>query len=282
MPAGARIARSIARVEAAALPWWPSRPRFQIRASFARLAPTRRSLGIGIGVLAVALGAYLIARETPLFAIDRIEVTGASPRVAGQVRQALQSFVGRPLVGLDGSSVLREVDALPTVVHASYDRAFPHTLHLSVVPERPAAVLRRGADSWLVSARGRVIERLPGTELPKLPRVWLATRTPVRSGAELSTGGTAVAARALGLAGAFRTRVASASYTAGVLVFHLRSGLQVLLGNGADIQLKLAVANRVLMQLPSGSTFLDVSVPGRAVAGTGLPSVSAPTSSSRG
>ena len=211
MPARARLARSIARVEALPLPWRPSLPHVRPRAWLADVAPTRRSLAIGFAVLAVALGGYLIARESPLFAIDRIKVSGGSPQVARQVHSALASLVGRPLVGLDGSAVLQKVDALPTVVSASYDRAFPHTLRITVVPERPAAVLRRGSDSWLVSMRGRVMERLPATALPKLPRIWISTRTSVRTGAELTAAGAATAAHAVGLAGTFAARIGSAS-----------------------------------------------------------------------
>lgn len=282
MPAKARLARSIARVEALPLPSRPSLPEIRPSAWLAQVAPTRRSLAIGFCVLAVALGAYVIARESPLFAIDRIEVNGASPQVAGQVRQALQSFSGRPLVGLDGSAVLRTVDALPTVVSASYDRAFPHTLRIAVVPERPAAVLRHGSDSWLVSMRGRVMGPLAATALPRLPRIWVSTHTAVRTGAELTAAGAATAARAVGLAGAFGARVASASYTGGVVVFRLRSGLELLLGDGSAVKLKVAVAERLLAVLPAGSTFVDVSNPGRPVSGTGpLPSF-APATSSRG
>lgn len=264
------------------LPQRPDGPLFHPRAWLARLAPTRRSLVVGLGVLALALGGYLIARETSLFAIDRIEVEGASPAVARQVRQALGSVVGRPLVGLDGSAVLRSVDELPTVVRARYDRNFPHTLRITVVPERPAAVLRRGPRSWLVSARGRVMEALPARALPKLPRIWLSTRTPVRTGVDLTAAGTAVAARALGLAGSLAPRVASASYAGGALEFHLRSGLDLLLGDGGDIRLKVAVAEGVLPVLPAGSTFLDVSSPGRPVSGTGSPTLAVQASSSRG
>jgi len=261
------------------LPWRPSRPRLHPGAWLARFAPTPRSLAVGLSLLGVALGGYLIARETSMFAIDRIEVKGASPEVAGEVRQALSSFAGRSLVGLDGSAVLGRVDSLPTVVSASYDRAFPHTLRVVVVPERPAAVLRRGPRSWLVSRRGRVMERLPATALPRLPRIWISTRTQVRIGSELTAAGAAIAAHAVGLAGAFAARVASASYTDGVLAFRLHRGLQVVLGDAGDIKLKVAVAERVLGMLPAGTMFLDVSVPGRAVSGTGSPP---PTSSSRG
>jgi cell division protein FtsQ len=247
----------------------------------ARLAPTRRSLAVGFGILALALGGYLIARETALFAIDRIEVEGGSPRVAAQVQHALASVVGRPLVGLDGASVLSKVDALPTVVSATYDRAFPHTLRVTVIPERPAAVLRSGPSSWLVSARGRVMERL-SSSLPRLPRIWVSTRTPVRLGSQLATGGAATAARAVGLAGAFAARVVSASDTDGAVVFRLRSGIDLLLGNVGDVKLKVAVAARALEVLPVGSTFLDVSVPGRPVAGAGSSVLTGTISSGRG
>jgi cell division protein FtsQ len=244
--------------------------------------PTRRSLAIGLGIVGFALFGYLIARETSLFAINRIEVQGASPRVAAQVRGALAAMVGRPLVGLDGAAVLRSVDALPTVASATYDRGFPHTLRIAVVPERPAAVLRSGASSWLVSIRGRIMQSLPSRADASLPRVWVPGHTSVLVGSTLAVAQARVAVRAVGLAGSLAPRVAAATYTPGALAFHLRSGLQLLLGAPGDVELKVAVAERALASLPSGSTFLDVSVPGRAVSGVGSPLVAAPQGSGRG
>jgi hypothetical protein len=281
VPAKARFHRSAARAENATAPWRARWAQIDLHASLARLAPTRRSLALGLGILVFALFGYLLARETSLFAIDRIEIEGGSPQVDAQVHRALASLVGKPLVGLDGSAVLRPLDALPTVMRASYDRGFPHTLRITVVPERPVAVLRRGPESWLVSIRSRVMQRLTADAEPSLPRIWVSARTPVRSGADVAAAG--VSARAAGLAGAFTTRVATVSDTAGVLVFHLRSGPQLLLGEGGDIRLKVAVAEHALAVLPSGSTFLDVSVPGRPVSGLGSPAqFSAVGSSSRG
>ena len=203
--------------------------------------------------------------------------------MARQVHAALAPLVGRPLVGLDGSAVLAKVDALPTVVSASYDRDFPHTLRVIVVAERPAAVLRRGADSWLLSTRGprdgeplcpppqRSCHESGSRRAHRCGRAPTSPR-PVR----------ATAAHAAGLAGAFGPRVDSVSYTDGSVVFHLRSGVELLLGNGSDIKLKVAVAERVLPLLPPGSTYLDVSTPGRPVSGTGSPLVVSTKSSSRG
>lgn len=104
----------------------------------------------------------------------------------------------------------------------------------------------------------------------------------MRTGAELTAAGAATAAHAAGLAGAFGPRVDSVSCTNGTVVFHLRSGVELLLGTGGDVKLKVAVAERVLPVLPPGSSYLDVSSPGRPVSGTGTPLSLAPPSSSRG
>lgn len=282
MPAKVRFPRSLARVEILAPAWQGVWPDVHPRAWLARLVPTRHSVAVGLAILALALGGYLLARETSLFAIDTIEVQGGSAPIARQVREALAPFAGKPLVGLDGSAVVARLEALPTVVSARYDRDFPHTLRIAIVPERPAAVLRRGPQSWLVSTRGRVMERLASSAVPRLPRIWISTKTQVRTGARVTGPGAAAVARAAGFAGAFAPRIVSASYTGGSLVFHLRSGVELLLGAASDVKLKLAVAERVLPLLPAGATFLDVSTPGRPVSGTGSPSSLGGATSSRG
>jgi len=68
--------------------------------------------------------------------------------------------------------------------------------------------------------------------------------------------------------------ISTASLTHGELTLHLRSGLQLDLGEPNDVRLKLAIVRRALHQLPAGTTYLDVSLPGRPVAGTANPQVS--------
>src|SRR5207302_7470878 len=81
----------------------------------AAFVPSRRSLLIGAGVVAIALGGYAIARESSLFAIDRIDVRGGSSAVDAQVARTLAPLVGRSLVGLNGGDVLQRTEALSTV-----------------------------------------------------------------------------------------------------------------------------------------------------------------------
>jgi hypothetical protein len=134
-------------------------------------------------------------------------------------------------------------------------------------------VLRRGAEAWLASARGRVIGAVARSGYQSLPRIWLPSQTPIAVGGFLG-GDAAASARALRelVATRFALRVLWARVLRGQLTLGLRSGLQLEFGAPTALDLKLAVARSILPTLarPSGGgpTYLDVSVPERPVAGT--------------
>lgn len=232
-----------------------------------RIVPSQRSVGVGLALAAAAFAAYMLARDTGMFAIRRIDVAGAPPAVRLEVRAALAPLAGTSLVALDGTALEQRVDALPTVVSARYDRDFPHTLRVRVVPERAVGVLRAGRNAWLVSARARVIGALPAAADSSLPRIWLPAATRVAPGDFLAPGAGGAAALALAFARGFPARIDVASSPNGAIVLRLGSGLELRLGDVGDLRLKLAVARRALRLLPPGTTYLDVSVPGRPVAG---------------
>jgi cell division protein FtsQ len=268
-PAASRAAASTApRARTAPLP--------AIRAPRAvRLVPTRflpsgRSLLIGVAIAVAACGAYVAARETSTFAVARIEIAGGTPEVRRQVRRTLAQLVGSSLLALDGRSLERRVEALPTVVSVGYDRAFPHTLRLTLVPETPVAVLHRGTGTWLISARGRIVAPVRPRTYPALPRIWVPHATDVAVGdyVDPEHAGNAARAVALALWARFPARIETAAVTHGGLVFHLRSGVELRLGDPTDVRLKLAVARRALRGLSAETAYLDVSVPERPVAGT--------------
>ena len=100
-----------------------------------RFVPSGRSLLIGSLILLTGLGAYAAARSTSAFAVDRVSVQGASPEVAGDVRQALAPALGESLLGLDLDALMRRAEEVPMVASASFDRAFPHTLEIAVIPD---------------------------------------------------------------------------------------------------------------------------------------------------
>jgi cell division septal protein FtsQ len=206
-----------------------------------------------------------------MFAVDRIEVSGGTPGVTRQVRHALADVSGRSLLKVDATELTAVVESLPTVREAALDRAFPNSLHVVVVPERPTAVARQGAVSWLVSDRGRVLHKVKRGKTLPLPRIWVPKSVRLEPGAlasgELMTAITAVAPLD---AARFPARVATVSSTARRLTMRLRSGLQLQLGEPSQVRLKLAIAAKIMPLLQEGTLYLDVSVPERPVAGTSL------------
>jgi cell division septal protein FtsQ len=236
-----------------------------------RALPSGRSLAIGFAIVAAAVGLYALARFSPMFSVQRIEVVGAPPDVAAHVRSALAPLEGTSLLELNGSAVQRALAPLTDVSTASYDRAFPHTLRVIVRPETPVAVARRGAEAWLVSSGARVISSVPLGTQRALPRIWLGGSADPQAGAALTDRPAVRAVRALARAdrSRFAPRILFVRFREHDLTFVLSSGLELRLGDLRAVRLKLAVASQVLPQLleNGGYAYLDVSVPGRPVAG---------------
>ncbi len=159
------------------------------------------------------------------------------------------------------------------VASASFDRAFPHTLAVTVIPEVPVAVLRQGASSWLAAEGGRVVAELGTGARPGLPRIWLKRDVDVRVGEWLRGQELRALTAVAPLVGRpLPSAVASVTATQDELVLALRSGVELRLGDLTDLAVKLEVARRVLPRLGGLAGYLDVSVPERPVAGATLDS----------
>ncbi len=236
-----------------------------------RLLPSPRSVAVGMVLAILAVGGYVVARETSVFAVQTIDVRGGTPAVRAEVRAALSDENGISLLRVGGADLTRRLAALPDVASFTYDRSFPHTLRIVVRRERPVLVVRQvpGNDAFLVASSGRVLRALPHAELSPLPRLWITHSIPVSVGAKLpaSVVGAANAAAAaddLRLPGGVRTIVASPSQ----LTVNLGTGLQVRLGDAGDVRLKLAIARRIIRVVGGAQAtgYVDVSVPERPVA----------------
>ncbi len=218
-------------------------------------------------LVAAGAGAYVAARQTSLFALGRIDVAGAPAPVAAQIRSVLDPYVGRSLVRFDPGEASRRIAAVPEIADARFDRDFPHTLKVRVRLERPVAVLRKGADAWVVSATARVLRKLEKRPFPQLPRIWLPASATVTVNATLG-GVAAMGVAALAPLHSLRlgVHVSQVRMGDGELTLVLRSGPELRLGDSGDARLKLAIAKQIL-PLAAGARYVDVSVPERPVAG---------------
>jgi cell division protein FtsQ len=236
------------------------------------LRPTFRSILVALGLLAVAAGAYVGARDTSVFAVRSLDVRGGSPAARAAVRAALAPEVGRSLMRVGEGDLASRLATVSLVASFRYDRAFPHTLRITVKAERPALVLRQGANAYLVSSTSRVLKKMTQPHLSGLPRMYVAKKAAdIRVGTTLAAPVADGAAAVAPLAEAplpGRVVLVSAGTTGLQLV--LRSGFAVRLGNTGDLRLKLAIARRILSTTgaATGSGYLDVSVPERPVLNT--------------
>jgi cell division protein FtsQ len=238
-----------------------------------RLLPGGRSLVVALGLVALAAAAYAAALETSVFAVRSLEIVGGSPRVQAQVRAALAPEVGRSLLRVSGADIDRRAAAIPDVISLEFDRSFPHTLRVRVVAEHAVLLLRRGRDSWVVSARGRVMRKIANPGRSSLARFWVPKGTGIKVGATvgLASGGLAAAALAPIAAGAFPKDVRLVRQGAAELTLVMRSGLEIRLGTIGDLRLKLAIARRILRlsgAAAGAGSYIDVSVPERPVLGS--------------
>ena len=234
----------------------------------------RAALVAVCGVAALGL-LYLGARETPLFALRTVEVRGAPVGVRTAVLHELEGVHGESLVSLDGSALVRRLEALPSVEAVTYDRDFPHTLRLVVEPERPVAVVNEETGSWVVSVRGRVISRALPDAAQALPRIRYPYADALVPGEFVADEATKTILAALAQAPKrMLLPIHSGRFEAGELTFKLsgEGGTRplLLLGEPADLAVKLSVAALVLRKLSpeerASLAYLDVSLPDRPVA----------------
>ena len=266
---GGRSARGSRRHAAAASVVVPfPRGAAGARLDLVRFVPSGRSLLVTVGAL-IAIGlAYWVAYATPVFAVDTIEIDGAPPALQRDVERATRDLVGRSLVSIDASEVEVTLHTIPAVAGVSVDRAFPSTLVVRVAPERPVAVIRRGTSAWLATGAGKVIREIAvGTE-KGMPRLWIRRGATIRVGGQIPAG-LVPATRALAEAHAagIASRVKGVRTTGDELTLVLRHGTEIRLGRAADVGMKLVIARKVLSLVDGGTSYIDVSVPQRPVAG---------------
>ncbi len=248
----------------------PARAR-PVKPSARRFLPSGRTVAIVFGGVALIGGGYATALETSVFSVRSIVIVGGTPRVQAELRASLAPELGRSLLRIGSSQIDRRVGTIPDLVGVTYDRQFPHTLRVRVDAERPVLLVRRGKDTWLVSARARVMQQLHTATLSSLPRVWVPKGTAIEVGSTLpaANGGVAAAALAPIARHTFPTSVRFVRSSGSELTLVLQSGLEVRLGDLGDLRLKIAIARRILHAVGAGAStsgYVDVSVPERPVA----------------
>jgi cell division protein FtsQ len=233
------------------------------------LGPHGRRRLVALLVLVAALGALYMfwLRDSSLVRVTRVSVSGISVSTDGaRVREKLVAAAERmTTLHVDADALRHAVADEPTVHSIAVQTDFPHALKISVVENRPVALLVGPGRSVAVSADGSV---LAGTKLPSgLPTVKV---TSLPGSVRVRQAGTLDRVAVAGAAPArLLTRVDWLTIQRGRgVVAQLDHGPVVIFGRPIELEQKWAAATAVLAQHSSaGATYIDVRMPERPVAG---------------
>jgi cell division protein FtsQ len=235
---------------------------------------TARRLGIALAALALLGGGWLWLRDSPLVAVEHVQIAGVQGPDAAVINAALRAAARRQSTLDVNVGALRAAVAPFRVVRGlSVHTSFPHGLRIRVAEQLPVAVLTVGGVRTAVAADGVVLG--PGLLSSSLPAL---TATPpaladggssLRSGrvqdatvrAELSVLGAAPSMLLGWVERVYESREG--------LTVAMRGELLLYFGDATRPHAKWLAAARVLADPSSaGATYVDVRAPERPAAGT--------------
>ena len=107
-----------------------------------------------IGAVVLLIGGSVAAAYSPLFAVEKITVAGASTLDATAVEAALDDQLGTPLALVSESEVKAALIAFPLIETYALEAKPPHDLVVRIVERTPIGVIESGAGFTLVDAAG--------------------------------------------------------------------------------------------------------------------------------
>jgi cell division protein FtsQ len=211
-------------------------------------------------------GGWLWLKDSPLVAVEHVQISGVAGPQAGAIEAALTSEARRmSTLDVHTSSLLAAVAPFRMVRAVHVAASFPHRLRISVVEQPPVAALTVGSWRTAVAADGVVLgPALLTSSLPTLDGV-----AEPASGARLSSAGLLASLSVLGAAPAPLARFVVRAFTGPMgLTVAMRSGLLVYFGDASRPHAKWLSLARVLADSTSaGASYVDVRLPERPAAG---------------
>lgn len=212
-----------------------------------------------LGAVALLIGGSVAAAYSPLFAVQRITVTGTTTIDPAVIEGALADQLGTPLALVDTSEVKAALLTFPLIETYALEARPPHDLTVRIVERTPIGVVESGAGFTLVDAAGVALSTT-------------AQRPAGQPLVEVEGGVDSAAFRSAGLvvralpADIRKTLTGVRASTADDVTLTLDSGLTVVWGSQEDSGLKALALSAALVKNPDASS-IDVTSPDVAVVG---------------
>jgi cell division protein FtsQ len=233
----------------------------------------RRALVAVVAALPLLGGGWWWLRDSPLVAVERVQISGVQGPNAASVEAALSSAARRmSTLDVNVGALRAAVAPFRVVESLSVSASFPHTLRIHVVEQLPVAALTVAGVRTAVAADGVVLG--PALLSGSLPAIAGGSgQVPSPSGhVEDATVRTEL--RVLGAAPRMLLGWVARVFMDGPparegLTVAMRDGLTIYFGDATRPHAKWDSAVRVLADPSSaGATYVDVRVPERPAAGT--------------
>ena len=212
-----------------------------------------------MGAAILLVGGSVAAAYSPLFAVERITVEGATTLDPSVLEAALGDQMGTPLALVDSSEVKAALLAFPLIETYSLEARPPHDLTVRIVERTPVGVIRSDAGYTLVDAAGVALSTTSGQPAGQ-PLLEIDGGTDSDA---FASAGLVVRSLPADVRSAL-TNVRATSADDVTLV--LDSGLTVVWGSSDDSPLKSESLAKALVARPDAST-IDVTSPLAVVIG---------------
>jgi cell division protein FtsQ len=218
-------------------------------------------------------GSWLLLRDAPLFAVQKVAVVGLHGPQAPTIRTTLEdSARGMTTTHLDLSRLRAAVASFAVVRDVRARTEFPHGVRIQVIEELPVAALVAAGQRLPVAADGKIVRGIGSA-----PDVAAIAVDQLPGGSRISDPLSIEAVELLDIAPpVLRARVAQVTDGAAHgLTAALRGGPALYFGDTTRLHAKWAAVARVLADPASrGAVYLDVHAPDHPAAQVGDPQTS--------
>jgi cell division protein FtsQ len=122
----------------------------------ARVSRIRRTAITVTTLITLSYGGWAIAHSS-LFALDGVELRGATHLTRADVLAAGGVRIGMNMLSIDPQAIASGVESLPLVDDARVERLYPSKLRIVVTERRPAGVVVTAGATWLIDSNTVVI-----------------------------------------------------------------------------------------------------------------------------
>ncbi|KDA06326.1 cell division protein [Microbacterium sp. CH12i] len=204
-----------------------------------------------LGAVVLLIGGSIASAYSPLFAVEKITIVGASTLDLAAVEAALSDQIGTPLALVSDSEIKAALIAFPLIETYALEAKPPHGLTVRIVERTPIGVIESDAGYTLVDAAGVALSTTPTR--PEGQPV-LRVSGGIKSDAFESVG---LVVRSLPVE--VRSLVSEVSATTlDDVTLKLSTGLTVVWGSAEDSVMKSQTLSKVLIARPDASS-VDVS-----------------------